>query len=261
MEIRALRTGAEMSAASAVYQRAFGYAPGEAAIPPKLLMTLGQHGGLVLGAFEGGELVGFNYAFLARDPMPPGTPPGELYLFSQSTSVVPEAQSTGVGRLLKWAQRDHALAAGIDLIRWTFDPLRARNAHLNFDVLGASAGTLLVDYYGVDTVGRDAGAASDRLLADWHLTAPAAQPPTQAEPAGPAAPAGPEPTGVRLGAQVGEWLGIPADWDAYRARAGDAAAGELRLAVRAALGDAFAAGRRAVSCRRVDAGLAAYRLL
>jgi predicted GNAT superfamily acetyltransferase len=248
MQIRALTNGAEMGAASAVYQRAFGYGPGEAAIPPKLLMTLGQHGGLVLGAFEGDELIGFNYAFLARDPVPPGTPPGELYLFSQSTAVLPGAQSTGVGRLLKWAQREHALAAGIGLIRWTFDPLRARNAHLNFDVLGASADTLLVDYYGVDAVGRDAGAASDRLLADWRL-----------DDAGPPAPA--EPAEARLGELVDGWLGIPADWDSYRATAGDAAANDLRLAVRAGLAQAFAAGRRAVSCRRLSADLAAYRLL
>src|SRR4051794_35788036 len=103
-----------MAAASAVYQRAFGYAASEAAIPPKLLLTLGRYGGLVLGAFAGPELVGFCYAFLARDPLPDP----ELYLFSQSLAVLPQWQGTGVGRRLKWAQREHALATGIELIRW-----------------------------------------------------------------------------------------------------------------------------------------------
>jgi predicted GNAT superfamily acetyltransferase len=246
--IRPLDSAAEMAAASGVYRRAFGYAPSEAAIPPKLLLTLGRHGGLVLGAFAGTELVGFCYAFLARDP---GAP--ELYLFSQSTAVLPEWQSTGVGRRLKWAQREYALAEGIELIRWTFDPLRARNAHVNFDVLGASSGTLLPDYYGVDAVGRDSGAASDRLLADWRLTAV-------------------EPTRVRVhsrlaptvsapGERGGEWLTVPADWDTYRAQVGPAEAERVRLAVRTALASAFASGQRAVSCLRIDSERAAYRLL
>jgi predicted GNAT superfamily acetyltransferase len=246
IQVRPLRNPAEMAAASGVYQRAFGYAPGEAAIPPKLLLTLSGHGGLVLGAFGGpDELVGFCYAFLARDP----ASPSELYLFSQSTAVLPGAQGAGVGRLLKLAQREHALAAGIDLIRWTFDPLRARNAHLNFDVLGASCGTLLPDYYGTDAAGRDAGNASDRLLVDWRLTDPPA----------PAPAAG--PPDLAVGVRAGDWLGIPADWDSYRATMGPPAAQRTRLAVRKALVSAFAAGQRCVGCRRHGPQLAAYRLV
>jgi chorismate synthase len=307
-EIRPLTTAAQLRSVSTVYQRAFGFGPDEGAIPPKLLLALGQHGGIVLGAFAGdptggrgagdptggrgagdptggrgagdptggggegdpawgagagdpagggGELVGFCYGFLARDPAPGG---GycELYLFSQTAAVLPEYQSSGVGRRLKWAQREHALAAGLGVIRWTFDPLRARNAHVNFDALGASSGTLLLDYYGADAVGRDAGTSSDRLLVDWYLAdvRPPDSGPTSGTAVGP-------PDGFRAepGTRDGEWLAVPADWDEYRAAVGPEQAQRVRLAVRDELARAFAAGERAVSCLRMSARLSGYRLI
>jgi predicted GNAT superfamily acetyltransferase len=222
-----------------------------------MLLALGAHGGVVLGALraqspgsvgapvgDGTEMVGFLYGFLARDPGET-----EVYLLSQSMAIVPELQDAGLGRLLKWAQRERALASGIGVIRWTYDPMRTRNAHLNLDVLGATTSTLLPDHYGTDAGGRDSGVSSDRLLVDWVLDAP--RRPAAAPPAG-LAP---------LGERSGEWLTLPADWDGYRARVGAEQAQRVRLTVRAALASAFARGERAVSCRRVDEELAAYRLI
>ena len=50
--------------------------------------------------------------------------------------VTPDARDGGLGLALKLAQREHALRMGIDLIEWTYDPLQALNAHLNFAKLG-----------------------------------------------------------------------------------------------------------------------------
>jgi predicted GNAT superfamily acetyltransferase len=57
------------------------------------------------------------------------------------------------------------------MVRWTFDPLRHTNAHLNIGRLGAIVSTYCADYYGV-MKGINAGLPSDRLLAEWHLDAP-----------------------------------------------------------------------------------------
>ncbi len=51
--------------------------------------------------------------------------------------VLPEYRNHGVGRQLKLRQRDDALARGIDLIEWTFDPLEIKNAYFNVERLGA----------------------------------------------------------------------------------------------------------------------------
>ena len=255
IEIRPLGTPEQLRTVSAVYRRAFGYADNEAGIPAKLLWTLAQHGGIVLGAFAepAAALVGFCYGFLARDPAHP-----ELYLFSQTAAVLPEYQSSGVGTRLKWAQREHALAAGLGVIRWTFDPMRTRNAHVNFDSLGASSNTLLPEYYGVDTTGRDAGTGSDRLLVDWPLTAV-----TPPDPAHPHHSAVSPPPGFSAapGTRDGEWLAVPADWDAYRATVPAEQAHQVRLAVRAELAGAFAAGQRLISSQRVSPDLCGYRLV
>jgi predicted GNAT superfamily acetyltransferase len=73
-----------------------------------------------------------------------------------------------LGSRLKWYQRDWCLAHGIDLVRWTFDPLRGLNASLNIGTLGAIVRSYFPDYYG-DMQGINAGLPSDRLLAEWRL--------------------------------------------------------------------------------------------
>src|SRR5207248_10383718 len=89
-------------------------------------------GGLVLGAFDAeNRLVGFAFAFL-------GKLKGRLILYSQLTGVHPAHQSTGVGRALKFEQRQRARAMGLDVVVWAFDPLQASNASFNLGVLGAT---------------------------------------------------------------------------------------------------------------------------
>ena len=72
--------------------------------------------------------------------------------------MLPECQGLGLGKALKWAQRDEALKRGIDLLTWTYDPMQARNANLNLHVLGVVGRTYLRNFYGeTPTLGLDDG--------------------------------------------------------------------------------------------------------
>jgi predicted GNAT superfamily acetyltransferase len=85
-------------------------------------------------------------------------------------AVAKDYQNKGVGARLKWAQREKALREGRKLIKWTWDPMLARNAHFNLNRLGATVDSYLDDFYGVD-YGADEqlGLPSDRLSATWQI--------------------------------------------------------------------------------------------
>ena len=77
------------------------------------------------------RMIGFCFAI-------PGIKPDGLpYLHSHMLGVLPEYRNARIGRRLKLRQREDALARGIDLIEWTFDPLELKNAFLNIEKLGA----------------------------------------------------------------------------------------------------------------------------
>src|SRR5262249_42895613 len=70
-------------------------------------------------------------------------------------------------------QRERALAMGVDLIEWTFDPLQATNAHLNIAKLGAVVEAYEEHFYGASTVPvRYRHHPTDRFVAAWHLRRP-----------------------------------------------------------------------------------------
>jgi predicted GNAT superfamily acetyltransferase len=97
---------------------------------------------------------------------------GRQYLHSHMVAVLPEWQNRGVGRRLKFAQRDEALQRNLDLIEWTFDPLEARNAYFNVVRLGAVVLRYIPDLYGPSSSPLHRGLPTDRLLAEWHLKSP-----------------------------------------------------------------------------------------
>lgn len=134
----------------------------DTADPADLMMVIQAEGGLCAGAFSDGRLVGYVFAFPTRDP--------EVQ-HSHRLAIRAEARGLGLGARLKWYQRDWCLARGIRLVRWTFDPLRLLNASLNVGALGAVCRTYYPDYYGA-MAGINAGAPSDRLLAEWFLDSP-----------------------------------------------------------------------------------------
>ncbi len=130
-------------------------------LPSLALIPLLEIGGVLLGAFENEQLIGFALGF-------PGIEDGRLTLHSDMLAVKKEYRSQDVGLNLKLAQRKSALAKGIDRITWTFDPLQSRNAHLNFAKLGVIADRYRINYYG-ETSSFLHRTGTDRLWVTWHL--------------------------------------------------------------------------------------------
>src|SRR5262249_26389145 len=135
-------------------------------IEPATMFVVSAHtGGQVLGAFDDQQLVGYTLAVVGLH----GTAP---YLHSHHTGVHSDYRDRGVGRMLKLFQREDALSRDIRLVQWTFDPLELRNAHFNFNRLGAIARVFHPDLYGVTTSPLHRGLATDRLVVEWHLDSP-----------------------------------------------------------------------------------------
>jgi predicted GNAT superfamily acetyltransferase len=131
-------------------------------VPSQMYVVALKIGGQVLGAFVEDRMVGFVLAY-------PGVRDGRPYLHSHMAAVLPEYRDLGIGRQLKLAQRDDALARGIPLIEWTFDPLQTRNAYFNICRLGVVVRRYLLDVYGSTSSPLHGGLPTDRLVAEWHL--------------------------------------------------------------------------------------------
>lgn len=204
--------------------------------PADLMMVIHEEGGLAAGAFDGDELIGYLFGF-------PTATPGVQH--SHRLAVLEKARGLGLGGKLKWFQADWCLAHGIEHVRWTYDPLRLTNAMLNIDKLGATASTYFTDYYG-EMGGINAGTASDRLLADWHLGSSRVALRRQGK-----------PTLSAAAVTVAERLAIPRDFSDLLVK-DVAAAQAARLKSRAVLTDAFGRG---LVIAGVDARTAEYLLL
>jgi chorismate synthase len=170
-------------------------------------------------------------------------------------AVSPAARGLGLGRRLKWAQREEALRRGLRFVTWTFDPMRAPNARLNLHHLGAISRELLPDFYGTTSSALHHGLATDRLMVRWELDHPRVerrqageaegQPGLEAVPAINAVAwrhGLPVPSPPRLDLEGPELLlEIPAEWDAVCA-AGAGLAREWQQVVRIGFESAFARG-------------------
>jgi predicted GNAT superfamily acetyltransferase len=133
--------------------------------PVTTFVLASMTGGQVLGAFHGATMVGFTMSVV-------GLRQGVAYLHSHQTGVSTAYRDRGVGRMLKLFQRDDALARGIRLVEWTFDPLELKNAHFNLNRLGAICRRYLPNLYGVTTSPLHRGLETDRLVAEWQLDSP-----------------------------------------------------------------------------------------
>jgi predicted GNAT superfamily acetyltransferase len=134
-------------------------------VPIPLFVVAAETGGQVLGAFHGNDLVGFTMAIA-------GWRNRTTFLHSHMTAVKDSHRDRGIGRRLKLFQRADALARGISLIEWTFDPLVTKNAYFNFMRLGAIARRYVPNAYGITTSPLHGTLPTDRLVAEWHLRSP-----------------------------------------------------------------------------------------
>lgn len=155
----------EMQACFALQKEVWKFSDAEL-IPVRIFVVAAKIGGQVIGAFAGTddkkELIGFALAL-------PGMRNGHSYLHSQMLAVRQQYRNGGLGRRMKLYQREDALARGIELMEWTFDPLEIKNAYLNIEKLGAIARRYSVNQYGLTSSPLQGGLPSDRLVAEWWM--------------------------------------------------------------------------------------------
>ncbi len=165
IRIRLARDRADYEACILLQRAVWGLQDIEITSAIQMIATTHAGGMVQIAEAPDGQAIGFAYAF-------PALRGGVPHLHSDMLGVLPEHRKRGVGVGLKWAQREEALARGITLITWTYDPLQARNADLNLRRLGAVATEFLPDFYGITTASLHHGLPTDRLLVRWELDAP-----------------------------------------------------------------------------------------
>jgi predicted GNAT superfamily acetyltransferase len=156
----------ELSGCVALQREVFGL-PDLEISPIRHLIVTRHAGGFTLGAFAENKLVGFVLSV-------PAFFGNERFFYSHMMAVSAEFQSSGIGTQLKWAQREKALSENVKFIKWTFQPVQARNAFFNLEKLGAIVREYKPNFYGTDystsnVPGEKIGLDSDRLFAEWNL--------------------------------------------------------------------------------------------
>ena len=138
-------------------------------VPASIQLVSQKLGGVAAGAFDHkGRMVGFVYGMT-------GVEDGRIVHWSDMLAVRPEYRNAGIGRRLKEHQRRAVARLGGDVIYWTFDPLVARNAYLNFCVFGVRAVEYVRDMYGANTGSElHRGIGTDRLIVAWPVKKTAA---------------------------------------------------------------------------------------
>ncbi len=135
-------------------------------VPIHLLRAAVDHGGVVIGAFEDQQLVGFVFGFPGIDDSVDGP---RLMHVSHMAGIHPDYRDRGLGFALKRAQWQVVRRQGVERICWTYDPLLSRNANLNIAKLGAICNAYIPEYYGVMRDGLNVGLPSDRFRVDWWV--------------------------------------------------------------------------------------------
>jgi predicted GNAT superfamily acetyltransferase len=228
IQIRECTTIEEFDNCVDLQREAFGL-PDLEISPRRHLIVSRQAGGWTLAAFVADRMIGFVHHLAAV------LPDNEVYGYSHMMAVAKDYQNKGIGAKLKWAQREKALAEGRTFIKWTWDPMQARNAHFNLNRLGVTVDTYCDNFYGTDyfadptqAVENRPGLQSDRLFARWDLESPR----VVSLGAGQDAPIETKPVAS---------VAIPAEWSALVKR-DPARAREIQARVRAEFKEAFARG-------------------
>ena len=238
VEIRSLTQLDEFDLCVDVEMAVWGYDPADM-IPRRMFLLASRIGGQVLGAFVEGRIAGFAMAL-------PGYRNGHPYLHSHMLGVLADFRDLGLGRRLKLAQRDDALARGFELMEWTFDPLEIKNAHLNIARLGAIVRRYKANFYGPSSSPLQGGLPTDRVYAEWWLRSNRVK----------RVLAGETPALDEL-----EHVDVPADIYAWKASEKHrSAAREVQARNAAALEDAFARGLSVLGYSRNEKGDGSFLL-
>jgi predicted GNAT superfamily acetyltransferase len=134
-------------------------------VPVPILAVTVKRGGILIGAFDGDRMIGFVYSL-------PGIKYGKPTQWSDMLGVLDEFRNAGAGRELKLLQRERTIAMGLDLIEWTYDPMQAMNAHLNFAKLGVIVEEYEENIYGESSSPLHRGNPTDRFVAEWWVREP-----------------------------------------------------------------------------------------
>lgn len=253
IRIRTARERADFDSCVLLQRAVWGLGDLDIASATQLIAATHAGGMLQLAETPSGEPVGFAYAF-------PALRGGVPHLHSDMLAVLPEYRTIGVGLRLKWAQRDEALARGITLITWTYDPLQARHGHLNLRRLAAVATDFIANFFGITSAAIHHGLPTDRLVVQWELNADRVRARQQEGDPPPTVPAPPHPRINEVKWQAG-WpvsseprldldapelvLEIPPDWDILCQAAPRMAEdwhGKVRRAFQAYFGKGYVAG-------------------
>ncbi|MEX2283795.1 MAG: hypothetical protein WEE89_15020 [Gemmatimonadota bacterium] len=166
IELRPIETLAEHRACVALQREVWG-AEFDEIVPASLMLAAGHVGALSIGAYtDGDELVGFVFGLT-------GQMNGEAVHWSHMLGVRASVRDQGIGRGLKECQRATLAGRGITRMYWTFDPLQARNAHLNLNRLGARVIEYVADMYGSSQSPLHHAIATDRVVVECPTTASA----------------------------------------------------------------------------------------
>lgn len=161
LELRLCSTLEEFNACVELQREVWGWTDLEL-VPLRVFSVASKIGGQVIGAWDGGTMVGFAFSL-------PGSHRRYPYLHSHMLGVKEKYRNTGLGRRIKLFQREDAIARGYDLIEWTFDPLEIKNAYFNLERLGAIARRYNLNQYGITTSPLQGFLPTDRLVAEWWL--------------------------------------------------------------------------------------------
>ncbi len=161
IHIRDLDTLEDLSQLKVCEKEVWGMAD-EDTLPLTVAIACRAAGNVFVGAFDQEKLIGFAFGFLGREH-------GSITLHSHMLGVLDAYRHLDLGSRLKQAQRDRALAMGVQEMTWTYDPLLSRNAHFNFSKLGVLSDSYKVNFYGAETSSVFHQNGTDRLWVRWML--------------------------------------------------------------------------------------------
>jgi predicted GNAT superfamily acetyltransferase len=166
ISIRNLKTQAELHACVDLQRETWG-AQFTEVVPIAILQVVQYIGGVAAGAFTAkDELVGFVFGISGVEQSAHGVVPVH---WSDMLAVRKEFRNQGIGERLKRFQRDALLSRAVEKVYWTFDPLDAKNAYVNFARLGIIAREYRDDMYGETDSPLHQGIGTDRLIAVWPI--------------------------------------------------------------------------------------------